>query len=251
MPVHDWTKVDAGTFHDFHSAWIIHLKETLNNGMLPDGYYAMAEQHAGGRMPDVLTLQAPGAQSTWEPTAPDRGLMLAEAPPRTRRKLIASPDYLYRSRRRTVAIRHVSDHRIIALLEICSPANKDRASSVEEFVTKVDSALRLGIHVLVVDLFPPGKHDPQGMHGAIWACFDEPDEEVPTDEPLTLASYVANPVHQAYVEYIAVGDPVPDMPLFLDQRGYINAPLEATYQSAFRGMPAFWRTVLENTSSNA
>jgi hypothetical protein len=251
MPVHDWTKIDAGTFHDFHSAWIIHLKETLNNGMLPDGYYAMAEQHAGGRIPDVLTLQIPGVEPTWGPTAPDRGLMLADAPPRTRRKLTASPDYLYRSRRRTLAIRHASGHRIVALLEICSPANKDRPSSVEQFVTKVDSALRLGIHVLVVDLFPPGKHDPQGMHGAIWASFDAPDEEVPADQPLTLASYVADPAHEAYVEYIAVGDQLPEMPLFLDRHGYISAPLETTYQSAFRGMPAFWRDALGNASPDA
>jgi hypothetical protein len=30
MPVHDWTRVSAATFHDFHGAWIVHLKETLN-----------------------------------------------------------------------------------------------------------------------------------------------------------------------------------------------------------------------------
>ena len=58
MPIHDWRRVSAGTFHDFHSAWIIHLKETLNAGFLPGGYYALAEQHAGDIVPDVLTLQA-------------------------------------------------------------------------------------------------------------------------------------------------------------------------------------------------
>ncbi len=57
MPIHDWTRVDAGTFHDLHSAWIIHLKEALNGGVLPRSYYAMAEQHAGQVIADVLTLQ--------------------------------------------------------------------------------------------------------------------------------------------------------------------------------------------------
>ena len=46
MPVHDWTKVNAGTFYDFHTGWITHLKEALNGGLLPDGYYAMSE-HIG------------------------------------------------------------------------------------------------------------------------------------------------------------------------------------------------------------
>lgn len=27
MGVHDWTRVDAGTFHDFHTCWIAHLKK--------------------------------------------------------------------------------------------------------------------------------------------------------------------------------------------------------------------------------
>lgn len=43
MPVHDWTRVDAGTFHAFHTAWITHLSETLNGGLLPPDYYIPLE----------------------------------------------------------------------------------------------------------------------------------------------------------------------------------------------------------------
>lgn len=41
------------------------------------------------------------------------------------------------------------------------------------------------------------------------------------------------------------GELLPEMPLFLRRDRYINAPLESTYQAAWRGMPAFWRDVLE------
>jgi len=44
MPVHDWTGVPAGIFHDFHHDWITMLKRALNAGRLPSGYYALAEQ---------------------------------------------------------------------------------------------------------------------------------------------------------------------------------------------------------------
>jgi hypothetical protein len=27
MPIHDWTRVDAGIFHDFHLAWIAEIRE--------------------------------------------------------------------------------------------------------------------------------------------------------------------------------------------------------------------------------
>jgi hypothetical protein len=39
MPIHDWTRVNAATFHDFHSAWITHLTEALNFGLLPSDHY--------------------------------------------------------------------------------------------------------------------------------------------------------------------------------------------------------------------
>jgi hypothetical protein len=35
------------------------------------------------------------------------------------------------------------------------------------------------------------------------------------------------------------------MPLFLTAERYVNVPLEATYQAAYRGMPEFWRNVIE------
>jgi hypothetical protein len=59
MPIHDWMRVSAGTFHHFHHGWIDEIAATLNAGLLPRDYYAMAEQFAGGFEPDVFTLQAP------------------------------------------------------------------------------------------------------------------------------------------------------------------------------------------------
>ncbi len=241
MPVHDWTRVDAGTFHDFHNGWIIHLKETLNGGLLPPGYYAMSEQWAGRAVADVLTLQAPPAGPS--PTPGERGVAVAETPPRVRRRL--SPASTPRAMRRTVAIRHVSGHRVVAVVEIVSPGNKDRAVHVAEFVDKAETALWQCIHLLLVDLFPPSPHDPQGMHAAVWERFDDEPYVLPPNEPLTLASYVAGPRPEAYLEHLAVGSPLTEMPLFLDPDRYVNVPLEPTYSAAYRGMSEFWRNVVE------
>ena len=59
MPLHDWSKVDAGVFHAFHTTWIGAIQNALNHGLLPDDYYAFAEQHMGGFVADILTLHAP------------------------------------------------------------------------------------------------------------------------------------------------------------------------------------------------
>jgi hypothetical protein len=247
MPVHDWTRVDDGTFHAFHSAWTTHLMGALNRGLLPEGYYALAEQHSLRFVTDVLTLQTTEAEGS--PRSSSGGVSVLEAPPRTRRQLSAQPSY--KVLRRTVAIRHVSGHRIVALIEIVSPANKDRAKSVQEFVEKATDVVRHGCHLLVADLFPPGRHDPLGMHGAIWKWWMDEEDEVPAGEPLTLASYQSRPrlPIEVYLEHLAVGQAMPDMPLFLTSERYINVPLQSTYDAAFAEMPEFWRKVLDKGSN--
>ena len=129
MAVHDWTRVEAGIFHAFHVAWVPEIQKALNGGLLPEGYYALAEQHAGRAIADVLTLHASTAPTelpSWPPAT--GGTAVAEAPPRVRRRQTLENSAL--ARRRTLAIRHVSGHRLVAIIEILSPANKDRAEHV-------------------------------------------------------------------------------------------------------------------------
>src|SRR5262249_49125513 len=135
MPMHDWTLVDPDLFHDFHTSWIIHLKETLK-GILPRGYYALAEQHLGRKQGDVLALQASDREDvTAQPEPPvDGAVAVAEMPPRVQRTLVAAP--LKKDVRRTLTIRHISGHRIIALVEILSPSNKRGIDSITEFLQK-------------------------------------------------------------------------------------------------------------------
>jgi hypothetical protein len=62
---------------------------------------------------------------------------------------------------------------------------------------------------------------------------------------LTLATYECGVTTRAYIELLAVGDRLPESPLFLEPQGHVLVPLEATYQSAFAGLPKRWRKVLE------
>ena len=69
MPIHDWTRVDAGIFHHFHQRWIGAITDVLNQRLLPREYYALAEQQGAGFEPDVLTLKASGAPEPDDDTA--------------------------------------------------------------------------------------------------------------------------------------------------------------------------------------
>ena len=95
-------------------------------------------------------------------------------------------------------------------------------------VEKAVNVLRAGIHLVVVDLFPPGPRDPQGIHKAIWDEFIDNDFHLSSEGSLTLASYIGGAFPEAFVELISVGAPLPDMPLFLSPEFYVQLPLEQT-----------------------
>jgi hypothetical protein len=260
MPIHDWTRVADGTFHDFHVTWIPLLKDVLNERVLPRGYYAMAEQVAGlasaGIIPDVLTLQAiddeaeGDVESEADETGPGGGTMLATSPPRATVTARLDEQAIYAAKANHLVIRHHSNDRVVAILEVLSPGNKSGRKAVEQVIKKVTAALWEGIHLLVIDLLPPTPNDPEGIHGVIWESLSGKDDyRRPSDKPLTLASYSAwwldTPI-EAFVEPIAVGDALPAMPLFLAPGSHVMVPLEPSYTSAVSKIPQRARRPLES-----
>jgi len=255
MGVHDWSRVDDGIFHDFHHAWIEEIKRALNAGLLPEWLYALAEQQVSEFGPDVLALQAPGANS--ESESGDRDVSsesgintrLMVAPPRVAMTLQGAEDF-YTLRQRFVTIRHASDDRVVAIVEVVSPGNKSSQQRLEAFVRKACSLLREGIHLLVLDLHLPTRRAPDGIHGAIWNIIGSSSDEdyhQPADKPLTLVAYQARLYAgvTAYVEPIAIGDSLREMPLYVHNEGYVSVPLQKTYDRAFAALPRRWARVLE------
>jgi hypothetical protein len=242
MPIHDWSRVEAGIFHHFHHGWIEEIARALNRGLLPPDHYALAEQIAGGLGPDVLTLQGP-TNGARVPASPGGTVALAVAPPHVWFRAKTEID-IYATQAKVIAIRHTSHHRVVAMVEIVSPGNKNSRHGLRTFVEKAVEVLRAGVHLLIVDLFPPGPRDPQGIHKAIWDELTDNAFALPADRPLTLAAYIGGLIPEAFVEPTALGASLPAMPLFLTPDEYIWVPLEDTYQAAWEAVPAFWRDVL-------
>lgn len=239
MPLHDWTKASPGMFPDFHSSWLTDLKRALNRGLLPAGYYAMAEQRTSLYGPDVLTL----TESPRPAPLPAGGNGVAVVEPRTARRLVS---HVLPTTGRALAIRHSGGNRVVAVIEVVSPANKDRPEHVGDFAGKVASLVRNGIHVVVADILPPGNHDPDGMHTAVWAGLDADPEAAPppADQPYTFAGYRAADKPVAYLEYTGVGRPLPGVPLFLDGGAFVGVPLEETYMTNYAELPTNLKATL-------
>jgi hypothetical protein len=77
------------------------------------------------------------------------------------------------------------------------------------------------------------------------------DFELPADQRLTLAAYDAGPPLEAYVEFVGVGDVLPEMPLFLKPGFYVPAPLEETYRITWEDFfPTPMQRLLEPPAGN-
>ncbi len=203
MPIHDWTRVDADSFNDFHQSWLVLIRGRLNRGLLPDGYYSHIERH-GGRFTPELMHTAPLTLST-----------------------------RYRS---TVVVRRAGSKRLIALIELASAASKASPENVTAHVAKARAALEAGVHVVHLDILPPTKFTPMGLTGAVWNAVNGTHLLIDPRKPLSVDSFQAGDLVELYTDQLAVGDDLPDMPLFLAKGMYVTLPLTATYHEAFAGI---------------
>jgi hypothetical protein len=252
MPMHDWTRVEAGIYHDFHNVWLLAIRKALNGGLLPGSYYALMEQVTLSSEADLLTLQGPTGNGAGFKRG--RGVHSAVAT-RPAVAVLEREERAPKKRPRDrIAVRHVSNHKVVAVIELLSPGNKAGARTFKEFVSKAVAVLIADVNLFLVDPFRPSTRDPDGIHAAIWKDVVKPDPKkrskpysLTAKRPLVAASYCAGPDEiTAAVEPFAVGEPVPDMPLFLTpDEDYVTVPLEATYQAAWPDVPKVWRDALE------
>jgi hypothetical protein len=135
-----------------------------------------------------------------------------------------------------IAIHHALGE-VVSIIEIVSPGNKNSRQALRACVEKSLAFLQQGIHLLIIDLFPPSRWDPQGIHKAIWDEIQDEPFELPHNQPLTLAAYSAGVRTTAYVEPVAVGIPLPDMPVFLGPDSSVSAPLETSYRATWETCP--------------
>lgn len=118
-----------------------------------------------------------------------------------------------------------------------SSGNKSDTAELGALVEKTVVSLSRGVHVALVDLHPPGSFDPEGMHNVIWTKLGEERTPFDTRRPLEVVSYVAGDGVKAYIEPRAVGEQLPDIPLFLAPGRHVPLPLTESYDAAFARLP--------------
>ena len=254
MPIHDWTRVPDSVFHSFHGGWITALADALNEGVLPDGFYAAGEKQMPGVEPDVLTfVRGPagkgGGNAAPAATGPGVVSVLNRPPAVAVVERMAVTDGATTIRQDSVAVRRSGDDRMVAVVELVSAGNKSSRTRTDAFLGKLVGLVGAGVHVLIVDLYPPTTTAPRGLHAAAWARLTGQEATAPTNgatngaaaADLVQASYLADSPPRAFVQPTRVGGDLARMPLFLTTENYVEVPLAETYAERFRKFPRPWR----------
>jgi hypothetical protein len=126
---------------------------------------------------------------------------------------------------------------LVAAIDLVSPANKDRDATRRAFAAKCAAYLQRGIGLVIVDIVT-SQH--ANLHDELVALMGHADAfAFPTPVPLYATAYRA--VHRGHGneidvwrEPLAVGAPLPTLPLAVRGLGSLAIDLEATYMEARR-----------------
>jgi hypothetical protein len=212
----------------FHAAWAGSLADDLNR-RLPEGYFAEEQTHAGAVVEvDVPTWQQAGVANqggtavatqtqTWAPPAPARTIPAA-----------FSDDVEIK------VISTVSGPRLVAAIELVSPRNKDRTDARRTFAVKCVSYLNQGVSLIVIDVVTGRRAN---LHHEIMALM--PSAGAPLVPEGSLYAIAHRPYRRNGEELIdlwparlAVGEPLPTLPLAISAEVVLPIDFEAAYSDA-------------------
>ena len=211
-------------WESLHAAWAGSIQRQLNEDLLPPGYVAEIHVHHGPRVEiDVATFEEP-----WHEFAPGGGGVVIWAPPvAVRTPMMSDHPELFEVR--------VSTDRqgpeLVAAIELVSPANKDRPANRKAFAVKCGSYLHSGIGLVVADIVTDRLAE---MHGDL---LDLLDAAGPNLGSLFAAAYRTIPTAESreleyWPEALALGNPLPTLPLWIAPDLCISLDLERTYTDA-------------------
>lgn len=121
----------------------------------------------------------------------------------------------------------------VGVVEIVSPANKDRGQHQNAFLAKCYSFIAYGVSLVIVDIVTTRSFN---FHNALMQKFQSNQGQIKKDESRKLYCsayrYVSdeeNPTIEAWTYPLQVGDFLPDMPLFISQKVAVPVKLEGAY----------------------
>ena len=234
MPLLDHFRPPLGElrhWESFHAAWAGEIMAALNRKVLPKGYFAEAQVHVGSRVEvDVASF----ARDEYTHGAESNGGVAVEtwAPPFT---TVAMP-LVFPDEIELQVFSTETGPTLVGAIELISPGNKDRPEARRAFAAKCANYLHQGIGLVIIDIVTD-RH--ANLHNELIDLLrQEPAHRFPGASLLYAVSYhpMRQPsgVEKADLSFyeLALGGPLPTMPLPLRRGPTVPLDLESTYMEA-------------------
>jgi hypothetical protein len=222
-----------------HSAWASHLADVLNEHWLPPEFVAKEHRHGEGRLEiDVATYErahapVPASSPTGSNGPATATLPQLYAPPPATLTMpgVFPDDFEVR-----VFNRDGGD-RLVGAVEFISPGNKDRPEVRRAFAAKCAAYLQHGVSLVIVDVVTTRRAN---LHNEIVNLTGTGERYLmPASTSLYAVAYrpvlrAERPEIDMWPAPLAVGEPLPTMPLRLLHDLFVPVELEATYTETCR-----------------
>lgn len=211
-----------------HGAWPTMMAMAIKKALPPD-YQAMPNIHLGtGSLEvDVGTYERAGAGST--AAGPTTAAVWTAPKPRLDVPTVPPSEDVYE-----VRIRQRQNLQLVATIEIVSPSNKDRPENRRAFVAKCAALVRQRVSVTIVDVVASRHFN---LYADLLDFLGQSDPEWVHAPPHLYASTCRNVRHgsqwslQTWADALAVGQPLPTLPIWLNEDVSVPLPLEQTYEA--------------------
>ena len=221
---------DSRKWTGFHSAWINTMVRHLNSRLLPQRYHSEPNEHLGPNIEVDIATREEEQSPEWHGKAQGNGVATAVGAPPAATQTI---DVLFPAQDLfEVRVYEDSGAKLVAVVELVSPANKDRPENRQAFAIKCASYLQELVSVIVIDIVTDRQ---QSLHSEIARLLGIGDKVAGKGSATYAVTYRTNKIDQRWLlelwpHALTVGQNLPVLPLWLASDLAVPLDLEATYQ---------------------
>ena len=238
MPLRDHFRppLDNLTSWDgFHGGWPMMIVLALQR-RLPRRYVAIPHVHTGAVIAvDVAAFEQDELPfPAYGPANDDGGLATATWSPAQPTLAVAS-DLLEQDEYEVLVYDTKRGRRLVAAIEIVSPANKDRPDHRRAFIAKCASLLRQLVSVTIIDLVTTRDFN---LYADLLELIGQTDPSL-TSEPSPIYAVACRwtkradaSVLETWSYALTLGQPLPTLPLWLADNLSVPLELEACYEDS-------------------
>ena len=236
MPLRDHFRpplTDLASWEELHGLWPGLLAMRLNE-LLPPEYRSGVKIHLGNAVEiDVATFEVKPTDASETGARVEADPAWQAAPP----TLLLETDELTPPEYEVRVYNESHTRRLVAAVEIVSPRNKDRVEAREAFVSKCHAFLQQEVCVGIID---PVTTRSVNLYGELARRLGA-RQTATAQTSIYAVSIRTRSVQgrhcvEAWEHPLAIGSPLPTLPLWISAARYVPLELERTYEDACRGL---------------